>query len=58
MKYYDKLIFELSKEGRTGYSLPNVCFAAPGTNSASLRFIPYDEMDEQGYGEYKQLFDP
>ena len=22
MKYYDKLIFELSKEGRTGYSLP------------------------------------
>ena len=25
--------------------------------SASLRFIPYDEMDEQGYGEYKQLFD-
>ena len=40
MKYYDKLIFELSKEGRTGYSLPNVCFAAPGTNSASLRFAP------------------
>ena len=23
MKYYDKLIFELSKEGRRGYSLPN-----------------------------------
>ena len=23
MKYYDKLIFELSKPGRTGYSLPN-----------------------------------
>ena len=22
MKYYDKLVFELSKEGRTGYSLP------------------------------------
>ena len=22
MKYYDKLIFELSKEGRRGYSLP------------------------------------
>ena len=22
MKYYDKLIFELSKEGRTGFSLP------------------------------------
>ena len=24
MKYYDKLIFELSKSGRTGYSLPSV----------------------------------
>ena len=22
MKYYDKLIFEVSREGRTGYSLP------------------------------------
>ena len=22
MKYYDKLIFDLSKEGRQGYSLP------------------------------------
>ena len=22
MKYYDKLIFELSKEGRKGYTLP------------------------------------
>lgn len=22
-------------------------------NSASLRFVPYDEMDDQGYGEYK-----
>ena len=30
MKYYDKLIFELSKEGRTGYSLPvNKFPAAP-----------------------------
>ncbi len=25
-------------------------------NSAALRFIPYDEMDEQGYGDYKSLF--
>ena len=23
MKYYDKLIFELSKDGRCGYSLPD-----------------------------------
>ena len=25
-------------------------------NSASLRFVPYAEMDEQGYGEYKKFF--
>lgn len=28
MKYYDKLIFELSKKGRTGYSLPENEFCA------------------------------
>ena len=26
-------------------------------NSASLRFVPYDEMDAAGYGAYKALFD-
>ena len=25
-------------------------------NSAALDFIPYDELDEKGYGEYKKLF--
>jgi len=25
-------------------------------NSASLRFIPYDELENQGYGEFKKLF--
>ena len=25
-------------------------------NSAALRFIPYDELEEQGYGEYRKLF--
>lgn len=25
-------------------------------NSAALKFIPYDQLEEQGYGEYKQLF--
>lgn len=30
MKYYDKLIFELSKEGRTGYSLGTSSFAVDG----------------------------
>lgn len=26
-------------------------------NSAALRFVPYDEMEKQGYGEYKKIFD-
>jgi peptide-methionine (R)-S-oxide reductase len=26
-------------------------------NSASLRFIPLDELEEEGYGEYSKLFD-
>ena len=26
-------------------------------NSAALRFVPYAELDAQGYGEYKALFD-
>ncbi len=25
-------------------------------NSASLRFIPYEDMDDEGYGDYKSLF--
>lgn len=26
-------------------------------NSAALKFIPYDKLEENGYGEYKKLFD-
>lgn len=26
-------------------------------NSAALKFIPYDQLVEKGYGEYRQLFD-
>lgn len=26
-------------------------------NSASLRFIPKDDLEKEGYGEYKELFD-
>ncbi|MGA7836024.1 MAG: peptide-methionine (R)-S-oxide reductase MsrB [Acidimicrobiales bacterium] len=26
-------------------------------NSAALRFVPYEELDAEGYGEYKDLFD-
>jgi peptide-methionine (R)-S-oxide reductase len=25
-------------------------------NSAALRFIPYDKLEEEGYGSYKKLF--
>lgn len=27
-------------------------------NSAALRFVPLEEMEEQGYGEYLRLFEP
>ena len=37
MKYYDKLIFELSAEGRTGYSLPKNRFPAAGPLPEALR---------------------
>ena len=33
MKYYDKLIFELSKQGRVGYSLPAACTKCQGTEA-------------------------
>ncbi|MGH3732776.1 MAG: peptide-methionine (R)-S-oxide reductase MsrB [Acidimicrobiales bacterium] len=26
-------------------------------NSASLRFVPYDDLDKEGYGEYTSLFE-
>ncbi len=26
-------------------------------NSASLRFVPVEEMEKEGYGEYRQLFE-
>ena len=26
-------------------------------NSAALRFVPYEELEAEGYGEYKSLFD-
>ena len=27
-------------------------------NSAALRFVPATELEDQGYGEYRRLFDP
>jgi peptide methionine sulfoxide reductase MsrB len=26
-------------------------------NSAALRFVPYDQLDAEGYGEFKHLFE-
>jgi peptide methionine sulfoxide reductase MsrB len=26
-------------------------------NSTALRFVPYEELEAEGYGEYKELFD-
>jgi len=26
-------------------------------NSAALRFVPYDELETEGYGEYRELFE-
>jgi peptide-methionine (R)-S-oxide reductase len=26
-------------------------------NSAALRFVPFEELDAQGYGEFRSLFD-
>ena len=37
MKYYDKLIFELSHPGRSGYSLPNCFGAAEGSDTRQTR---------------------
>ena len=39
MKYYDKLIFEISKPGRRGYSLPEPCAKCQGADAipATLR---------------------
>ena len=39
MKYYDKLIFEISRPGRRGYSLPELCTKCQGADAipAALR---------------------
>ena len=26
-------------------------------NSAALRFIPYEDLEKEGYGQYKKIFD-
>jgi len=51
MKYYDKLVFELSKEGRTGYSLPEneypevVCAPESLSRKSDLGLPEVSEVD-------------
>lgn len=51
MKYYDKLIFELSKEGRTGFSLPENTWPETADN------IP-DGLKRSGYPDLPQVSEP
>ena len=39
MKYYDKLIFELSKQGRVGYSLPQTCSKCKGADAIPAHLL-------------------
>ena len=39
MKYYDKLIFELSQQGRVGYSLPETCSKCKGTDAIPVALL-------------------
>jgi hypothetical protein len=27
-------------------------------NSAALRFVPFDDLEREGYGDYRKLFEP
>jgi NADPH:quinone reductase-like Zn-dependent oxidoreductase len=42
-------------EPKPGYVVIQV--KAFGINSASLRFIPLDQFESEGYGDYRKLFD-
>ncbi len=48
MKYYDKLIFELSRKGRCGYSLPDSPYqettAAIPENLRRYRVLPFGQL--------------
>lgn len=45
MKYYDKLIFELSRPGRVGYELPENKYAADGKHAIPDYLLRKSELD-------------
>lgn len=45
MKYYDKLIFEISKEGRVGYTLPKLDFGKYSVNDLPEGLLRQDTPD-------------
>ena len=48
MKYYDKLIFELSHPGRSGFSLPASFGSISGDGLHSGQFLPKSSADRNG----------
>lgn len=51
MKTYDKIIFELSRPGRTGYNLPKNGYAINGLNAIPADLLRQEEADLPEVGE-------